>query len=198
MVSPRSTRGESCAIALDVRIRAAAEADLADVLQVHTLAFGPDEGATIAALVPDILQDPSAQPVLSLVALQEDRIVGHVLFSAARLAGSGEATTCALLAPLAVLPEHQNQGLGGRLIRDGLERLAAAGVELVFVLGHPGYYRRFGFEPAGRLGFEATHPIPAEHADAWMVQALKPDIIGNRAGRVVCCDALAAPQYWLA
>jgi predicted N-acetyltransferase YhbS len=70
------------------------------------------------------------------------------------------------------------------------------GVELVFVLGHPGYYPRFGFKPAGVLGFEAPYPIPEKHADAWMVRELRAGIIGSVRGKVVCADTLSRPEYW--
>ncbi|NIP71638.1 MAG: N-acetyltransferase, partial [Gammaproteobacteria bacterium] len=78
----------------------------------------------------------------------------------------------AILAPLAVHPDHQGRGIGGSLVREGLARLKGAGVELVFVLGYPAYYAKLGLSPAGEKGFEAPHPIPPESADAWMVQAL--------------------------
>ena len=65
----------------------------------------------------------------------------------------------AILAPLAVVPDAQGQGIGGALIEHGLSLLQRSGVGLVFVLGHPGYYPRHGFEPAGRLGFDAPFPI---------------------------------------
>jgi putative acetyltransferase len=67
---------------------------------------------------------------------------------------------------------------------------------LVFVLGHPDYYPRHGFEPAGPQGLDAPYPIPAAHEDAWMVLALRPGVIGKLRGRVVCADALDKPEYW--
>jgi putative acetyltransferase len=100
------------------------------------------------------------------------------------------------LAPLAVIPKFQRQGIGGSLIKKGLQLLSKSGVELVFVLGHPEYYPRHGFTPAGKLGFETPYPIPEKHANAWMVQALRPGIIGSVSGQVVCCDALSTPELW--
>ena len=70
------------------------------------------------------------------------------------------------------------------------------GTGLVFVLGHPGYYPRFGFEPAGRLGFKAPYPIPDEAAEAWMVQELSPGFIGRVSGTVRCCEVLDRPEHW--
>jgi putative acetyltransferase len=94
------------------------------------------------------------------------------------------------------VPDAQKQGIGGKLIRQGLELLSVSRVDLVFVLGHPEYYPRFGFTPAGRLGFEAPYPIPDKHANAWMVQALRPGVIDTASGKVICADALNKPEYW--
>ena len=74
--------------------------------------------------------------------------------------------------------------------------MSESGVELVFVLGHPEYYPRHGFTPAGALGFEAPYPIPDEHAEAWMVQELRPGVIGSVCGRVICADMLNKPEHW--
>jgi len=97
---------------------------------------------------------------------------------------------------LAIVPDAQKQGIGGKLIEQGLEFLSKSRVDLVFVLGHPEFYPRYGFKPAGRLDFEAPYPIPDEHADAWMVQALKSDVIGAVSGKVGCADALNKPEHW--
>ena len=174
-------------------IREASEPDLSEVLHVERLAFGQDEEAELVAA---LLGDPTAQPCLSLLAREGGRAVGHALFTAARLKEAPPAAVVALLAPLAVVPEAQRRGVGGALIERGLELLTESGVDLVFVLGHPAYYPRYGFEPAGRLGFEAPFPIAAKDAGAWMVQALRPGVIGEVRGTVVCADALGKPEYW--
>ena len=64
------------------------------------------------------------------------------------------------------------------------------------MLGYPEYYLRHGFKPAGSLGFEAPYPIPDKNADAWMVQALHPNVIGSVCGKVICADTLNKPEYW--
>jgi putative acetyltransferase len=63
-------------------------------------------------------------------------------------------------------------------------------------LGDPAYYRRFGFQPAGRQGLRAPYPLAREQADAWMVQALRPDLLGRKKGTVACCDTLMQPALW--
>jgi putative acetyltransferase len=174
-------------------IRKTSEADLPGIMLVHSMAFGQD---TEADLVAAILADPSAEPVLSLMALEGDRPVGHILFSAVRLDEQESANPAAILAPMAIVPDAQRQGIGGKLIEAGLEHLSAKGTGLVFVLGHPDYYPRFGFEPAGQYGLLPPYPIAEEHADAWMVRALRPGIIGSVRGKIVCCDVLSQPELW--
>ena len=135
-------------------------------------------------------------PLLSLLAEDNERAIGHILFTKAQIANSTEAVSAVILAPLAVIPEEQSHGIGGQLIKEGLRRLSESGVELVFVLGHPEYYPRYGFKPAGALGFEAPYPIHDEHTNAWMVQALRPGVLGRVSGRVICADALNHPEHW--
>jgi len=176
-----------------MKVREAIDSDLNDVLSVEKEAFGYEKEAN---LVKDLLSDPSASPLYSLLAFNNDRAVGHVLFTSARLEGTQNNASISLLAPLAVIPDFQKQGVGGKLIERGLKHLANSGVNLVFVLGHPDYYPRFGFKPAGVQGFEAPYPIPEEHANAWMVQELHPGVIGNVSGKVRCADMLNKPEHW--
>ena len=148
----------------------------------------------MAELTENLLKDPTAQPCLSLLAVHEEQAVGHILFTRAEISNSN--IKASILAPLAVVPEFQGQGVGGQLIREGLERLAESGTELVFVLGHIGYYPRHGFSPAGVRGLEAPYPIPEKVADAWMVQELREGILGSVKGTIKCAEALDRPEYW--
>ena len=173
-------------------IRKALYSDLDNVLFVERAAFGSDEEAN---LVRDLLGDDSAKPIVSLLAFQENRAVGHILFTKARLE-SKAPLSISILAPLAVVPDAQKQGVGGELIEYGLQVLLESGVDLVFVLGHPKYYPRYGFKPAGNLGFDTPYPIPDKNADAWMVRALRPEVIGTFSGKVICADKMNNPKYW--
>ncbi|BAW95596.1 GCN5-related N-acetyltransferase [[Synechococcus] sp. NIES-970] len=176
-------------------IRQATALDGEAVSTVIKKAFGAEEGSAIASLVQNLLADPTAQPSLSLVAIAETMIVGHILFSAVKIKEQPDCPA-AILAPLAVHPDAQNQGIGGQLIRSGLTQLKTAGFHLVFVLGYPEYYSKYGFTPASALGLTAPYPISPEHTDAWMAQELKPGIFGTVQGEVICADALNEPQYW--
>ncbi|AGW13769.1 putative acetyltransferase [Megalodesulfovibrio gigas DSM 1382 = ATCC 19364] len=179
-----------------LEIRSAMDADSPAVHAVALAAFGKAQGPEIVDLIDSLSKDASAMPVLSFVATCQARVVGHILFSSVRLTGAREQVAASILAPLCVHPDFQQQGIGGSLIRFGLSRLQAMGVGLVFVLGHPGYYPRHGFVPAGERGLAAPYPIPPEHADAWMVQALRPDLLGTVTGTVACAQTLTDPRHW--
>jgi putative acetyltransferase len=173
-------------------IREALSSELDQALSVQRAAFASDDEA---ALVRDLVSDKSAAPFLSLLAFHNDRAVGHVLFTRADLDPKAPLETT-ILAPLAVVPDFQKQGIGGKLIEHGLQILLQSGGDLVFVLGYPEYYSRHGFRPAIERGFHAPYPIPENKAAAWMVRALRPQVIGGFAGRVICADALNKPEYW--
>ena len=99
--------------------------------------------------------------------------IGHILFTTASLEGSNPSPSVYILAPLAVKPEYQKQGLGGLLIREGHRILKEMGVEMVFVLGHKEYYPRHGFKGnAEEAGYPPPYPIEDIYADCWMYQSL--------------------------
>ena len=178
-----------------MKVRAASLQDLATIMDIERRAFGEEEEAT---LVSNLMHDATAEPSLTLIASIDGQDVGHILFTAVTLNGPNQdAVTASILAPLAVVPENHGQGVGGALIQEGLKRLKASGVDLVFVLGHPEYYPRHGFQTAGVLGLTAPYPIEDKNAAAWMVQALKPDILGSVSGVVQCAKALHRAEYWV-
>ena len=176
----------------DLIISPAADADLSEVLVVVKSAFGDDE---VVTLVSDLWYDPSAHPSVSLVARYYQRPIGYVLFTPAILEPQ-TATTAAILAPLAVLPEFQNRGIGGQLIDAGITLLIEQQVDLTFVLGYPEYYTRHDFQPAGRLGLQAPYPIPDKNSDAWMVRELQPEAAAAVQGTVRCARSMDKPDYW--
>ncbi|GAA2600886.1 N-acetyltransferase [Winogradskya consettensis] len=120
------------------------------VLDIVRQAFGR-EGAVVAELVDALRRDdPDA---VSLVAVEAGEVAGHVMFSRSLLDAPRQLVDVQVLSPLAVRPAYQHKGLGRELIRDGLARMDAQGVPLVFLEGDPGYYPRSGFAPGGDLGF---------------------------------------------
>ncbi len=175
-----------------MHIKETAPADLNDILFVEREAFNSDIETDLTR---NLLVDPTAKPILSLLAYVANQPAGHILFTKLNMSTAPNVSV-SLLAPLAVVPKFQRQGIGGALIKKGLELLSKQDAGLVFVLGHPTYYPRYGFTPAGKLGFEAPYPIPEKDANAWMVQALKPNIIGFVYGKLSCSNALNKPEYW--
>ena len=150
--------------------------DLADVHEVNRLAFGR---AAEADLV-DRLRE-RGKVLLSVVAVVDGTLVGHALFTPGAIEGDNGRFACAALGPVAVLPDVQKQGVGTAVIAEGLLRLRASGRERAFVLGHPGYYPRFGFAVASRYGI--GNPFGAD--DAFMVLALRPGGLDGVTGTAV-------------
>jgi putative acetyltransferase len=89
---------------------------------------------------------------LSFVAEDEDRVVGHILFTPAAIESDEKVIQGVALAPMAVMPERQREGIGTRLVKHGFKVLQDRSCPFVIVLGHPAYYPRFGFEPASKYG----------------------------------------------
>lgn len=178
---------------IKLQIRPAIKSDQEAVLQVHRDAFGEEDEAE---LVDHLLHDLSAHPLISMVALKNELVIGHILLTKTSIEGSDEAVSSMILAPLAVIPEKQKMGVGSGLIEHALKQARSQGVDLVFALGHPTYYPRSGFAPAGRHGLNAPYPIPPKNADAWMVIELTPGLIGSVKGTVLCAKTMDRPEYW--
>lgn len=176
---------------MTLEIKQTTMSDLKEILRVEEEAFGYVKEAN---LVRDLLHDQSANPILSLLAYENGQAIGHILFTNAHI--SNTEISCSILAPLAVVPSSQNQGVGGKLIKAGLKLLEESGVSIVFVLGHPTYYPKFGFNPIFPLPIDAPYPIPEEYSDAWMVQVLDDTQLSTIAGTVVVSDELSKPQHW--
>jgi putative acetyltransferase len=119
---------------------------------------------------------------LSLVAVDDTgTVVGHILFSPVELETPSETMEAFGLGPMAVLPTMQRQGIGGDLIREGIQRLRRSDKEIVVVLGHPEYYPRFGFQLASNFGVHWEHDAPDE---AFMLLELRPGALEGRGGVV--------------
>jgi putative acetyltransferase len=149
-------------------IRSETPADYPAIHAVNRSAFDQTDEADLV----DRLRAEGAV-LLSLVADQDSAILGHVLFTRMHVAD----TPAVALAPVAVEPAHQRQGIGAALIRRGLDVLRDAGERLVIVVGHPSYYPRFGFSAATGIG----HPFPPE---VFMALELTPGALANVAGPV--------------
>jgi len=154
-------------------IRSEEPADLNAIRQVHIQAFG---GPGEAQLV-DMLR-ASGNAVISLVAIHQGKIAGHILFSPIDFDPPQPAVATLGLAPLGVLPSLQNQGIGSQLIIAGLDGCRQAECQAVIVLGQPSFYARFGFQPASKLGLENEYGAQ----DAFMALELIPGALNQISG----------------
>ncbi len=155
-------------------IRTETIADHDAIRQVNRRAFGREaEGRLVDAL------REGGYARLSLVAVVAEQIVGHIFFSVLPLLGEHEVLRAVALAPIAVLPEFQNLGIGSALVREGLRTCRAQGHPAVVVLGHPDFYPRFGFSADRARCLES--PFTGE---AFMALELIPGILGDANHRV--------------
>ena len=150
--------------------------DIQEVHNVNAKAFGREAEAVLV----DKMREHGVLTI-SLVAVNDDAIVGHIAFSPVEITSEKTSLNGLTIAPVAVLPSYQNRGIGSILVRDGLDECRNQGHEIVFLVGHPEYYPRFGFVPARAKGFECEYEAPDE---AWMVIELKEGALAGKQGKV--------------
>jgi putative acetyltransferase len=138
-----------------VETREATAADAEDIREVHLNAFPT---AMEADLVERLNRDGDI--AISLVAVEDDRPVGHIVFSRMTADADGRQLSALGLAPVAVLPQRQGEGIGSALVKAGLSLARSLGTDIVFVLGDPAYYRRFGFNAAAAAAFRSPYSGP--------------------------------------
>ncbi|MEH2096755.1 GNAT family N-acetyltransferase [Nostoc sp.] len=149
-----------------IDIRCETLPDYTVIAEVNTLAFGQENEAK---LVEKIRCSDRYIPELSLVAEVENVVVGHILFSYIDLVDE-ETLQVLGLAPMAIHPQFQRQGIGSKLVQVGLEIADTKKEAMVIVLGHPHFYNRFGFQAS--VNYEITSPFPVPE-DVFMVKALQ-------------------------
>jgi len=156
-------------------IRTETPDDVAGIRVVNSLAFERDDEANLV----DALRSEGCVR-LSLVAVAGKQVIGHILFSKLKIVRPDATVEALALAPLAVLPEFQRQGIGSALMRQALEQCASAGNQIVLVLGWPDYYARFGFSAA--LARPLTSPYAGDH---FMALELASGALAGVTGEVV-------------
>jgi putative acetyltransferase len=157
-----------------ISVREEQPGDAPVIRKVHEQAFGQSQESDII----DKLRR-NCSNLLSLVAVAEDQVVGHILFSPVEIKSEQTIVRGMGLAPMAVLPEFQRQGIGGTLVREGIKILKRRNCPFVIVLGHAEYYPRFGFEPANRYRIRSEWEVPD---DAFMILVLNPSIMRDVSG----------------
>ena len=165
-----------------ILIRQENEDDQPEVHKINEIAFGqPDEADLVDAL------RRSAHPYISLVAVEQDDVVGHIFFSPVTIESGDEKHMVMGLAPMAVVPAQQRKGIGSRLVQEGLKECLRIGYPVAVVLGHADYYPRFGFIRAKEMGIRCEYDVPA---DLFMVAELTPGALSD-----VCGLAKYHPEF---
>ena len=156
-------------------VRSERPGDVAAIRGVNLAAFASRGEADLV----DALRG-QARPIVSLVADDAGSITGHILFSPVTLSGSPDLKIMGL-APMAVLPARQRKGIGSALVSAGLDACTRLGFSAVVVLGHAGYYPRFGFVPASRFGIVSEYDV---QDDVFMALELESHALRGKAGTI--------------
>lgn len=152
--------------------------DFGDITELHNKAFGQ---ALEGRLVEVLRRNPHFIKGLSLVAVLNGKLLGHILFFPVLIKGEGKVFRSLTLASVSVLPEYQGQGIGSALVNLGIEEARVDGFDSVIVLGHRDYYPRFGFVPASRYGITPPFEVPD---DVFFAMELHPGALQGVNGMV--------------
>lgn len=148
--------------------------DIELIWRINSEAFETDAEANLV----DKLRE-SDIPFISLVAEINNKLVGHILFTPVKLVDAKKEIKIAGLAPMAVLPNIQNTGIGSKLVEDGLKQCEKENYEAVVVLGHPNYYPKFGFIPSVKFDIKSEYDVPDE---VFMVKELNANSLKGQSG----------------
>jgi len=165
---PGYTRG------IIMNIRKEKDSDKENIWKVNAEAFETEAEANLV----NVLRD-SGNFFISLVAEEDEEIVGHILFTPVELIGDESGLKLLGLAPMAVLTNLQKKGIGSQLVKTGIEKCSAQGNDAVVVLGYPEYYPKFGFVPSVKFGIKSEYDVPDE---AFMVLELKEGSLKGKNG----------------
>jgi putative acetyltransferase len=142
---------------IDLIIRPETENDFMDITKVNNLAF---DQANEGLLVEKLRNTPDYIPELSLIAIYDNKIVGHILFYPITISDGDKKYTSLALAPMSVLPDYQKKGIGSELVKQGLNKTRNLGFSSVIVLGHAEYYPKFGFKKASNYDIKPPFDVP--------------------------------------
>ncbi|MHC4265625.1 MAG: GNAT family N-acetyltransferase [Planctomycetota bacterium] len=159
-----------------IEIRQEQPEDIPAIRIINELAFGQPQEANII----DNLRE-NCPDVLSLVAVQEGQIIGHILFSPAVIENDEDQVHGMGLAPMAVIPDYQRKGVGSMLVTAGIEKIKQTSCPFIITLGHPEFYPCFGFERASIYGLKSQWEVPDE---AFMVLILDTAVMSDVSGTV--------------
>ena len=155
-------------------IREEQPSDIEKIWEINVEAFETKAEANLVNSLRD-----SGCTFHSLVAEADTKVVGHILFTPVELSGNKNKLKIMGLAPMAVLSQYQNKGIGSKLVQSGLEHCKSLGYDAVVVLGHPGYYPKFGFVPSVKYGIKSEYDVPDE---VFMILELTPGSLKQHKG----------------
>jgi putative acetyltransferase len=176
-----------------MKIRLAEETDLDSILKVIETAFSDEENKVIMNLVQELSRETTSPSIKSLVAEVDNQVIGYVSYIPIFLKSDSNISGY-ILAPLAVYPEQQKQGVGSNLIKFGIDMLTQDGIEVLLVYGDPAYYGRFGFkEEIGRL---FVPPYTLQYPFGWTGMMLNDTPVPEHPNQFECVSALSKPDLW--
>lgn len=175
-----------------MQIREATQDDAESIKNVYLQAFDNSEARMVSDLAVNLLNEIYPVKIISLVAIKNNEIVGHIAFSPVFYESTSKHFAY-ILAPLAVSPEFQKNKIGSSLVKYGLDAISKAGKFIVFVYGDPQYYSRFGFKTD--LAKNYIPPYALQFPEGW--HALNPNsAVVSEGGSITCVDSLNDPNLW--
>ena len=163
---------------MNISIRPEHQADIEEIHELNQVVFGQDNEAKLIDMV---REGPDFIPELSLVAVEEDKIVGYILFTRVTIANGENRHTTLGLASLIVNPLYQKKGIGAKLVTHGLQKATELSFTSVLALGYEYYFPKFGFLPTSRWNIKPPFEVPSE---VFMALELVPNALSNISGVV--------------
>ena len=176
-----------------MNIRLTQETDLDSILQVIETAFSDEENKVIMNLAQELSREVTSPSIRSLVAEVDNQVIAYVSYSPIYLK-SDSSIVGYILAPLAVSPEHQKQGVGSNLINFGIDMLTRDGVGVLLVYGDPAYYGSLGFKE--EIGHSFVPPYTLQYPFGWAGMMLNDTAVPERPIQFECVSALSKPDLW--
>ena len=160
---------------------------------VFSQAGGEAEGELVGNVAKELMRETAEDDLHGFVAVEQEQIVGSIFFSRVTFEGNA-VIECFLLAPVAIHSGFQRQGLGQKLINEGLNRLRDQQVNVVLTYGDPKYYCKVGFQSISHKVIRA--PFTLSQPEGWLGQSLLDGSIETLSGRCLCVNAWNNPHYW--